>query len=71
MAQSVKHPTLDFGSGRDLTVGETEPRNGISTDSTEPGGILSLSLAFHPSLALARAQVLSLSISLKINKLKK
>ena len=26
MAQSVKHPSLDFGSGRDLEVGESEPR---------------------------------------------
>ena len=26
MAQSVKHLTLDLGSGHDLTVGEFEPR---------------------------------------------
>ena len=26
MAQSVEHPTLDFGSGHDLTVCEIEPR---------------------------------------------
>ena len=25
VAQSVEHPTLDFGSGRDLTVREFEP----------------------------------------------
>ena len=25
MAQSVKHPTLDFGSGHDLTVRGMEP----------------------------------------------
>ena len=28
MAQSVKRPTLDFGSGHDLTVCEFEPRIG-------------------------------------------
>ena len=36
MAQSVKHPTLDFGSGHDLMVCEIEPRIGLCTDSIEP-----------------------------------
>ena len=35
MAQSVKHPTLDFGSGHDLTFGEFEPRFGLCVDSIE------------------------------------
>ena len=36
MAQSVKCLTLDFGSGHDLTVGETEPHVGLRTDRVEP-----------------------------------
>ena len=35
-AQSVKHPILDLGSGRDLAVGGMEPRGGLCTDSAEP-----------------------------------
>ena len=35
MAQSVKHPTLDFGSGHDLTVHEFEPHIG-AVDSAGP-----------------------------------
>ena len=36
MAELVKHLTVDFGSGHDLTVGEFEPRVGLCTDSVEP-----------------------------------
>ena len=36
MAQSVKRPTLDFGSGHDLVVCEIEPWVGLSADSVEP-----------------------------------
>ena len=36
MAQSVKCPTLAFGSGRDLTVLELELRIRLRTDSAEP-----------------------------------
>ena len=36
VAQSAKHPTLDFSSGHDLMVHESEPRNGLHADSTEP-----------------------------------
>ena len=36
LAQSVKHPTLDFGSCHDLTVREFEPCIGLCTDSTGP-----------------------------------
>ena len=36
MARSVKRPTLDFGSGGDLTVHEVEPHLGLCADKTEP-----------------------------------
>ena len=36
VAQSIKHPTLDFGSGRDLTVRGIEPRVGLCAYSMEP-----------------------------------
>ena len=37
VAQSVKQPTLDFGSGHDLTVHEIEPCFlGLCTDSIQP-----------------------------------
>ena len=32
----VKHPTLDFGSGHDLTVREIEPCMGLCADGVEP-----------------------------------
>ena len=65
MAQSVKHPTPDFGSGHDLTVPEIEPRLGLHTNSAKPAwDCLSLPLSALPPLAHARALSLSLS---KIN----
>ena len=46
VAQSVKHPTLDFGSGHDLTVCEFEPHVGLCTDNVQSLlGILSLSFS--------------------------
>ena len=36
VARSVKHPTLDFGSGNDLMVREIEPWVRLCTDSMEP-----------------------------------
>ena len=36
MAQSLKHLTLDFGSGHTLMVGEFEPFIRLCTDSAEP-----------------------------------
>ena len=54
MAQSVKRLTLDFGSGRDLTVRGIEPHVGLCTDSTEPSwDSLSLSLSLSFSLSLS------------------
>ena len=59
LAQSVKRPTLGFGSGHDLTVCEFELRNGLCVDSAGPAWD-SLSLPLYPFPALA--------LSLKINK---
>ena len=36
VARSVKHPTLDLGSGYDLTVHEFEPHIWLYADSMEP-----------------------------------
>ena len=36
VAQSVKCPTLGFGSGHDVMVREFEPHAGLCADSTEP-----------------------------------
>ena len=55
MAQSVKRPTLDFGSGHDLTVGEFKPHIGLCVDGVGPGGesfSLPLSLPLQSSLSL-------------------
>ena len=56
MAQLVKCLTLDFGSGHDLTVGETEPHVGFCTDSTEP---VADSLSAPPLLVLTLSLPLS------------
>ena len=56
MAQSVEHPTFDFGSGRDLTVREfkahVKPLVGLCADRVEPAWD-SLHLSLHPSPALS------------------
>ena len=65
VAQSVKHPTLDFSSGHDLTVQELQPHIGLCADSAQSLlGVLSL----HLSVPLPRLHVCALSVSLKINK---
>ena len=56
MAQSVKHPTLDLGSGHDLMVHEIESQVVLCTDSIEPAWdslspSLSVPLSMH-SLSL-------------------
>ena len=61
MAQSVKHLTLHFGSGHDLTVHEFKPHIRLRAGSVEPAWILSLPLSAPPQLPL----------SVKLNKLKK
>ena len=60
VAQSVKHPTLDFSSDHDLMVREIKPCIRLHADTAKPAWD-SLSLPFL---------CLSLSLSLKINKLK-
>ena len=52
VAQSVKRPALDFGSGHDLTVREFEPCIGLHADSGQPAWD-SLSLSLCPSWALS------------------
>ena len=63
VAQSVKHPTLDFGSDHDLMVCELEPHIGLCIDSVEPAED-----SLSPPLPCLFAHVLSLSH--KMNKLK-
>ena len=51
MAQQVRCPTLDLGSGHDLTVHELEPHVGLCADSAETAwDSLSASLSAPPSL---------------------
>ena len=52
VAQSVKCPTLGFGSGRDLAVREFKPHVGLHVDSVEPAWD-SLSAPPHPLLTLS------------------
>ena len=61
VARLVEHPTLDFGSGRDLTVHGLEPLSGLCAISAEPAwDSLSVPLSlFLPNLG---------SLPLKINK---
>lgn len=58
MAQSVKHLTLDFGSGSDLMVPELEPQIQLYADRAEAAcdslSFLSLSLTLPSSLALSQ-----------------
>ena len=58
VAQSAKRPTLNFGSGHDLTVHRFKPRIGLWAESMEPAWD-SLPLCAHPMFV--RACVLSLS----------
>ena len=57
MAQSVKHPTLDLGSGHDLTVHGIEPRVELCADSMDLAwdslsASLSLPLPYSPTLCV-------------------
>ena len=55
MTQSVKHLTLDFSSGHDITVHEFEPHIGLCADSAEPAwDPLSPSLSASPLLSLSK-----------------
>ena len=66
VGQSVKHPTLDFGSGHDLTVHEFKPASGSMLTAQSLLGILSLSLSL--SLSAPTLLLHTLSLSLKIKK---
>ena len=69
VGQWVKRPTLDFGSGHDVTVGGFEPRVRPCAGGLEPAWdsvSLSLSLSAPPPLAHARSLTLP-----ETNKLKK
>ena len=59
VAQLIKHLTLDFGSGHDLTVCEFEPQMGLHADSVEPAWD---SVPLFP-LSLLISHVCSLSIN--------
>ena len=50
MAQSVKRPTLDFGSGHDFTICESEPCLGLYSDSVGYGAPARDSPHSHPTL---------------------
>ena len=73
MAQSVEHPTLDFGSGHDLMVHGTESPVGLCADSMEPAwDSLSLLLSPNPPLHVhTHMPSLSLSKEIKYTFLKK
>ena len=61
-AQSVEHPTLDLGSGHDLTVCGFELHIGLCADGMEPAwDSLSLSLCLPPSLSAPPLFSLALS----------
>ena len=69
MAQLVKGPALDFGTGHNLTVVGIEPRIEFRTDSEgPPWDSLSPSLSALPQLMISLFP--SLSLKNKINKLK-
>ena len=66
MAQTVKHLTLDFGSGHDITVREFEPHMRLCADGADPA-LDSVSLSLSPS-PLSVCLSVSLSLSLSVNK---
>ena len=63
VAQSVKHPILDFSSGHDLMVREVELYIGLQANRAEPAYD-----SLSPSLSAPLQPSLSFSVSLKINK---
>ena len=62
VAQSVKHLTLDLGSGHDLTVHEFEPCVQLFADSAEPA-----KNSLSPSLPLPCSHVWAFSLSLPLS----
>ena len=62
MAQSVEHPTVNFGSGHDVTIHEIEPRIGLCADGAGPAWD---SLSPPPSLSAPSHLSLPLEIKSK------
>ena len=67
VAQSVKHPTLDFASGDDFIVPEFKLCLGLHTDSVEA----CLGSSLCPPLSALPPGMCAFSLSLKTNKVKK
>ena len=65
VAQSVRHPIFDLGSGHDLTVREFKPCVGLCTDSVEPAWD---SLSPFLSAPCLLPSCLSFSLSLSLSK---
>ena len=64
MAQSIKHPTLSFGTGHDLMDCAFKPRIRLRADSVESAWD-----SVSSSLPLSLPLPSSFSLSLKINRL--
>ena len=64
MAQSVKCPTLDFGSGHDLTARESKSLIGLCTHNAEASW-------YSVSLSLCPSPACSISIKINTHKLKR
>ena len=62
VSQSVKHLTLDFNSGHDLTIHEFRPHDGLRGDGAEPA-LDSLSLCLSLSLSLSAPPLFALCLS--------
>ena len=54
MAQSVKHPTLDFGSGHDLRIVSSSPILGSLLSAESAYDYLPLHLSASPSFILSQ-----------------
>ena len=63
MAQLVKHPTVDLGSGHDLMGHEIESHIGLYADVVEPAWD-----SLSPSLTLPHSHMFFLSFNINIKK---
>ena len=63
MAQSVKHLTLDFGSGHDLIVCGFEPRVGLYADCKKPAWD-----SLSPSLSVSLSKIIFFNIYIMTQK---
>ena len=69
MAQRVKHLTLDFSLGHDLTVHEFKPHMEPCANSIEPAlDSQSLSISLSLSLSLSLCPTLARALSLSLSK---